>query len=428
MRKISSKYSSRNIVQKGVWTLLLSTAWLYAETSEQDLLHSDEAMERGHCITDINGKIIEGSCQDANAIQKQRHLEEIQEKLDAIEEAIGKYDSGELTSRLRVLREEFEEDQRRKQSTAQQQTETVAVSIMQEQIKVDKEEAIESAEEKIIYLTFDDGPLLGTSNVLEVLEEEQIDATMFFVGKHILGRKSLFKRAKQMPNILIGNHTYSHANGHYTRFYNNGDRLVRDIEKTQDIIGGAMYQRLAGRNVWRVPGVFRNDYGLSKKRRQVEASSYNAVAREGYFIYGWDVEWSFSHKSGKPMWSAEKMVQKINSRYRNGRLAKKGKVILLAHDFMFRDKFGGKKELRKLITLLKKSGWKFETIKNYSSYQPHYYVRRDKSPGSRLALNTYSETHVKKTIRHKKRTYRKRKKHVRRSHISSRVRPRLDMF
>jgi len=46
--------------------------------------------------------------------------------------------------------------------------------------------------QKILYLTFDDGPLKGTVNVLKILEEEKVDATMFCVGKHVVKKKGGF--------------------------------------------------------------------------------------------------------------------------------------------------------------------------------------------------------------------------------------------
>ncbi len=230
--------------------------------------------------------------------------------------------------------------------------------------------------QKIIYLTFDDGPLLGTQNILTILEEEDTKATLFFVGKHIKKNKPLFKEACKAENILLGNHTYSHANGHYKRFYNNEKRLIDDIDKMQDIIEGTKCLRLAGRNTWRLPEVSRNDAALKARRKIIEVPKYDALSDKGYFIYGWDIEWSFRHKTGKPIYSAKAMVQKINTCYRCSRSAKEGKVILLAHDFMFQDKFNGKRKLRMLIRLLRDSGWQFDTLENYSDCKPELYVKK----------------------------------------------------
>ncbi len=231
---------------------------------------------------------------------------------------------------------------------------------------------------KILYLTFDDGPLTGTENVLRVLREEGVDATMFFIGKHIQKRKRLYNRAVSMSNLLIANHTYSHANGKYTRYYSNMTRVLNDINRAQILIGGAKYLRLAGRNVWRLPYVYRNDHALSKSRRKIEIPKYEALVSRGYQIYGWDIEWQFDHATGKPAYSAERMVTRIENRYNKKRMARSGKMILLAHDYMFRGPSGITK-LRELIRTLKYNGWEFATIDDYSSSTPAVFVKRKRN-------------------------------------------------
>jgi len=231
---------------------------------------------------------------------------------------------------------------------------------------------VDRSQKKIIYLTFDDGPLNGTENVIRILREEGVDATMFFIGKHINKRRSLYRRALSMPNLLIANHTYSHANGKYARFYSNVSRVVNDINKAQAIIGGAKYLRLAGRNVWRMPLVNRDDYALSSSRRTKEHPKYEALASRGYQIYGWDIEWNFT-TTGRPAYSADHMAGRIEQLYNSRRIAKSGKVILLAHDYMFRGQSGIYK-LRELIRILQSNGWEFATIDDYSSSTPSVFM------------------------------------------------------
>ena len=230
---------------------------------------------------------------------------------------------------------------------------------------------------KILYLTFDDGPVTGTANVLRVLREEGIDATMFFVGKHIRKSRALYNRALSMPNLLIANHTYSHANGKYSQFYSNIIRVINDVDRAQKMIGGAKYLRLAGRNVWRLPHIYRNDHAISSNRRAIEVPKYNALASRGYQIYGWDIEWQFDHNSGRPAYDAAVMAARIEQRYRRHAMAKQGKMILLTHDYMFRGA-SGTAQLRALIRTLKYNGWRFATIDDYSSRTPAVLVKRKK--------------------------------------------------
>ena len=223
--------------------------------------------------------------------------------------------------------------------------------------------------EKVLYLTFDDGPVDGTQNVLRVLEEEGVQATMFCVGRHAQKRRRLYLRELRMPNLMVANHTYSHANGHYSRFYSDLWGVMSDVEHAQLVLGGRKYLRLAGRNVWRLPELQRNDRALSLYRRGVEIPKYEQLAKEGFYIYGWDVEWRFDHNSGRPLSTAERLAERIASLWKHRRTAQRGKVVLLAHDFMFRDA-ESTRELRRFVRIMRERGWTFRTIDHYTRSRP----------------------------------------------------------
>jgi len=223
---------------------------------------------------------------------------------------------------------------------------------------------------KVIYLTFDDGPLSGTRNILKVLEKERVKATFFLVGKHIEKEYALFKILRHSPYAFIANHTYSHASGRYRQFYRNPETVLTDINRAQRLIGGERYHRLAGRNVWRLPHYKCNDPALKRYVRRREIKCYNRVADAGYLIYGWDVEWCFDRRTGKALWDAESMFKKIVFCEKYGKSAQSGKVVLLAHDFMFRNFLKCNIQLSKLIYMLKKEGWQFDTIDNYCHDSP----------------------------------------------------------
>ncbi len=234
---------------------------------------------------------------------------------------------------------------------------------------------------KTLYLTFDDGPGKGTANVLRILKEENVEGTMFFIGRKVERHRALYGQALSMPNLLIANHTYSHANGKYEKFYSHAATVIKDVDRAQRIIGGAKYLRLAGRNVWRLPQTQRNDYSLSKARRVIESPKYTALAGRGYHIYGWDIEWQFDHSTGKPSYSADHMISRINALYRSQHLVIQGKMVLLAHDAMFRTQ-SGLQQLRELIQILKADAWQFETIDHFTRSTPAVFVRNKASAAS----------------------------------------------
>jgi peptidoglycan/xylan/chitin deacetylase (PgdA/CDA1 family) len=228
---------------------------------------------------------------------------------------------------------------------------------------------------KTLYLTFDDGPLDGTANLLRLLKEQGIRATLFCIGRRVKQHPELLHKAQMMPEILVANHTYSHANEHYRRFYSGSARsVVADIDRAQRLIGGAQYLRLAGRNVWRLPRLSRNDWAISKAQRHREIPKYDALANRGYFIFGWDIEWRFSHTTQKPLFGGVEMARRVEALYRSGKTARKNRMVLLAHDFMWRTA-ASLRQLRIFIEIMKEQGWRFETVDSYCQTTPEAYAR-----------------------------------------------------
>ncbi|NNE28566.1 MAG: polysaccharide deacetylase family protein [Saprospiraceae bacterium] len=67
--------------------------------------------------------------------------------------------------------------------------------------------------EKVMYLTFDDGPIPEvTPWVMETLARYEAKATFFCVGENVERHTSLFKEL-QAQGHSVGNHTHSHLNG-----------------------------------------------------------------------------------------------------------------------------------------------------------------------------------------------------------------------
>src|SRR6187549_2468685 len=52
-----------------------------------------------------------------------------------------------------------------------------------------KEKSATKKKRKTIYLTFDDGPNKGTQNVLNIINNEKIPATLFVIGEHVYGSR-----------------------------------------------------------------------------------------------------------------------------------------------------------------------------------------------------------------------------------------------
>jgi peptidoglycan/xylan/chitin deacetylase (PgdA/CDA1 family) len=99
------------------------------------------------------------------------------------------------------------------------------------------------SEQKVVYLTFDDGPTpFVTEKVLELLEEYQAKATFFCIGKNIEQHPELLKLVKSKGHH-IGSHTYSHLNG----WKSNSTDYLTDYQKGRELVGSNLFRPPYGR-------------------------------------------------------------------------------------------------------------------------------------------------------------------------------------
>src|SRR6187402_2284495 len=70
-----------------------------------------------------------------------------------------------------------------------------------------------AAGEKVLYLTFDDGPHpVATPFVLDVLRDHGARATFFCIGKNVQAYPQIYRRILEEGH-RVGNHTQHHLNG-----------------------------------------------------------------------------------------------------------------------------------------------------------------------------------------------------------------------
>ncbi|MBN2480770.1 MAG: polysaccharide deacetylase family protein [Bacteroidales bacterium] len=92
--------------------------------------------------------------------------------------------------------------------------------------------------DRMLYITFDDGPVNGiTPKVLEILEEYKTPATFFCTGRNVERDPGIFNSIISSGHS-VGNHTYSHIKGWYTR---NSDYYA-DVEVASRFIPSALFR------------------------------------------------------------------------------------------------------------------------------------------------------------------------------------------
>ena len=216
--------------------------------------------------------------------------------------------------------------------------------------------------DKHIYLTFDDGPLIGSSAIDSIITSKDIKISTFLVGKHAGMSKRLqrdFERYMNNPLVECYNHSFTHAANKFHAFYSNPEIAVSDFEKCETSLGlKHKIVRMPGRNIWLFDDVRRVDLTSG-------AQTADLLGVNGYKIYGWDVEWKINGLSGKPVQSVEEVYRRINNMLGNKSTLKPNNIVLLMHDDMFQNK-KGQQLLSNLIDSLKQhKDYKFDFIANY---------------------------------------------------------------
>ncbi len=92
--------------------------------------------------------------------------------------------------------------------------------------------------EKLIYLTFDDGPIPETTEwILDTLKQFNAKATFFCVGDNVRKYPDLFNKILNYGH-LVGNHTYNHLNGWNTSI----EEYIDNIEKAAKLIKSELFR------------------------------------------------------------------------------------------------------------------------------------------------------------------------------------------
>ena len=194
--------------------------------------------------------------------------------------------------------------------------------------------------EKVVYLTFDDGPSRHTPEVLEILKRYQCKATFFITGMNEKYRPYI-KTAYDQGHT-IGLHTYSH---NYSKVYASTNAYFKDLDKV-----GKLAKEYIGftPKYIRFPGGGSNT--ISRKyNKGIMSQLTKQVGKKGYIYYDWNCE----NGDGYAHMSQSQMLKRATS-------SSAKKVMILMHDA------NGKQNtvdiLPKVIEHYQKKGYTFKAI------------------------------------------------------------------
>lgn len=147
----------------------------------------------------------------------------------------------------------------------------------QEDIEVKADEGIQESKKKKVYLTFDDGPSKNTAQILDILDEYDIKATFFVVGKTDNYSKDIYRRIVDEGHSL-GLHSYSHR---YDLIYDSLDNFKYDLYKLQDFLYDVTDYKT---NIYRFPGGSGNEVSKEDIKVFIEFLNENNIT-----YFDWNV-------------------------------------------------------------------------------------------------------------------------------------------
>lgn len=206
--------------------------------------------------------------------------------------------------------------------------------------------------DKIVYLTFDDGPSINTKRVLDILDRYNAKATFFVTGNG-QSYHYLIKEAHQRGHT-IGLHTYSH---NYAQVYQSVDQYFADLDRIGNIVQNQI--GFVPRYI-RFPGGSSNT--VSRKHcKGIMTTLVSEVQNRGYQYYDWNVSSGDASGNNVP----------VSTIVRNCTSSNANNIMILCHDI--RSKNTTVEALPQVIEHYQSLGYVFKGIDD-STFTPHHGV------------------------------------------------------
>lgn len=211
--------------------------------------------------------------------------------------------------------------------------------------------------DKVVYLTFDDGPSENTLKILEILDLYGIKATFFVVGRDSKFHENIYQQIAAGGHA-IGNHTYSHD---YSRIYSSIDAFKQDFYALENLL-----VRIIGYkpDIFRFPGGSNNQINLRTGSRSLMPRLAEEMLTAGYQFFDWNVD----SRDAAEYLQASDII--INSVIKGA--TTKDQAIILMHDAPV--KTTTVKALPEIIVGLSHRGFRFKYLTKESFPYHHHQI------------------------------------------------------
>ncbi|MCY6369725.1 polysaccharide deacetylase family protein [Clostridium ganghwense] len=172
-------------------------------------------------------------------------------------------------------------------------------------------------ENKVVYLTFDDGPSNNTLKILDILDRYNVKATFFVNGSSSKFSINTYKTIVSKGHSL-GNHTYSH---NYSEIYKNIEGFIKDFNKLQNHLNNSIGIQP---KIARLPGGSNNTVSRKYGGKSIMRDISKYLIDNDYTYFDWNVD---STDASVKLQNKNKIITSVLNRSKN-----KSAAIVLMHD------------------------------------------------------------------------------------------------
>lgn len=222
----------------------------------------------------------------------------------------------------------------------------LCISIYKKENRIVESNSKSVNQEKICYLTFDDGPSNHTEEILDILKKYDAKATFFVIGEELSEERSKVLERIQKEGHAIGLHSYVHD---FELVYCTPQACLKDFE--------AEYTELKEKygidtRIFRFPGGSACTYMGNQRKEYIRL-----MQSKGYRCFDWNVSGEDSYGSPS-VWSIQNNIFQTFFDY--------SRPIILLHDANVANVTVD--ALPEILERIKEEGYLFETLMEAKEY------------------------------------------------------------
>jgi peptidoglycan/xylan/chitin deacetylase (PgdA/CDA1 family) len=202
---------------------------------------------------------------------------------------------------------------------------------------------IYNSEKKRVFLTFDDGPSKKvTTEILDVLKQEDVKATFFVLGSRVELYPEIVKRQYDEGHY-IASHGYSHI---YEKIYASPQNVLDEYNQSVTSIRNAIGAQEYDPHLFRFPGGYKGGRYFQVKEQSAQLLEQNGVL---------NIDWNALTADSAGAESIEDFIAELEKE-----VPKYNSVIVLMHDAG--NKYLTAEGLPTIIQYFRERGFEFENF------------------------------------------------------------------